>query len=112
MKTFCRTYIHLTSAFVYFVGPDEQHEIQRQNRITEQILTSFFERKFFPNRKPKPAPTIEEILPPESFANPSIRDKHSAQKEDDDETDNLQSVESEHVDSVYRDYPEGRWNFS
>lgn len=94
-----------------FVGQDEQHEIQRQNRITEQILTNYFERKFFPNRKPKPAPTIDEILPPESRA--SIRDKHSAQREDDDEpdTDNLQSVESEHVDSFYRDYTEGRWKF-
>lgn len=97
---------------IYFVGQDEQHEIQRQNRITEQILTNFFERKFFPNRKPKPAPTIEEILPPESRA--SIRDKHSAQRENDDDeqdSDNLQSVESEHVDSFYRDYTEGRWKF-
>lgn len=95
-----------------FVGHDEQHEIQRQNRITEQILTNFFERKFFPNRKPKPAPTIDEILPPESRANPSIRDKHSAHKDDDDETDNLQSVESEQIDSFYRDYSEGRWKFA
>lgn len=94
-----------------FVGPDDQHEIQRQNRITEQILTSFFERKLFPNQKQKPAPTIEEILPPESRA--TVRNKHSAQKDDDDdpENDNLQSVESEHVDSFYRDYPEGRWKF-
>jgi hypothetical protein len=95
-----------------FVGQDgnEQHEIQRQNRITEQILTNFFERKFFPNRKPKPAPTIDEILPPESRANPSIN-KHSAHDDDEPETDNLQSVESEHVDSFYRDYSEGRWKF-
>lgn len=96
----------------YFVGQDDQHEIQRQNRITEQILTNFFERKFFPNRKPKPAPTIDEILPPESRA--SIRDKHSALRDSDDDepdTDNLQSVESEHVDSFYRDYTEGRWKF-
>lgn len=101
-----------TKVSTFFLGPDEQHEIQRQNRITEQILTNFFERKFFPNRKPKPAPTIDEILPPESRANPSIRNKHSTQKEnDDDETDNLQSVESEHVDSFYRDYSEGRWKY-
>lgn len=97
-----------------FVGQDDQHEIQRQNRITEQILTNFFERKFFPNRKPKPAPTIDEILPPESRANPSIRNKHSTSRDSDDdepETDNLQSVESERVDSFYRDYNEGRWKF-
>ncbi|CRK95652.1 CLUMA_CG009110, isoform A [Clunio marinus] len=96
-------------------GHDEHHELQRQNRITEQILTNFFERKFFPNRKPKPAPTIDEILPPESRANPSIRNKHSAQRENDEDepdTDNLQSVESEHVDSVYRDYSEGRCRFN
>lgn len=91
-----------------FVGNDEQHEIQRQNRITEQILTNFFERRFFPNRKPKPAPTIDEILPPESRANPSIL-KHKENDDDEPETDNLQSVESEHVDSFYRDYQEGRW---
>lgn len=75
-------------------------------------MTNFFERKFFPNRKPRPAPTIDEILPPDS--KPLLNKQLSGQKDggDDDEpdTDNLQSVESEHVDSFYRDY-EGRWNF-
>jgi hypothetical protein len=99
--------IFFHSSLLSFVGQDEQHEIQRQNRITEQILSSFFERKFFPNRKPKPAPTIDEILPPESRANPSIL-KHKENDDDEPDTDNLQSVESEHVDSFYRDYPEGR----
>lgn len=99
--------------FVGQAGQDDQYEIQRQNRITEQILTNFFERKFFPNRKPKPAPTIDEILPLESRANPSIRNKHSTQRDSDDEeqdTDNFQELESEQVDSFYRDY-EGRWIF-
>lgn len=77
-------------------------------------MTSYIERKLFPNRKPKPAPTIDEILPPESRANPSTRDKNSAQRENDEDepdTDNLQSVESEHVDSFYNDDTEGRWKF-
>jgi hypothetical protein len=84
---------------------DDHHEIQRQNRITEQILTNFFERKLFPNRKPKPAPTVEEILPLETRPQ---RNKHSTHKDnhpnddDDTESDNLQSVESEHVDTFYR----------
>jgi hypothetical protein len=108
------THFHHKNFACLFVGQDDHHEIQRQNRITEQILTNFFERKFFPNRKPKPAPTIDEILPPESRANPSIRNKHSAHRDSDDdepETDNFQELESEQVDSFYRDYSEGRWNF-
>lgn len=81
---------------------DGTHEIQRQNRITEQILTNFFERKLFPDRKPKPAPTIDEILPAEPRP---VRNKNSIHKDhsedDDSESDNLQSVESEHVDTFY-----------
>lgn len=88
---------------------EEVQELNRQNRITEQILTNFFERKFFPNRKPRPAPTIDEILPPD--AKPQVPGKHKETPHgDDDELDNenLQSVESEHVDSFYRDY-EGKF---
>lgn len=82
---------------------DDAHEIQRQNRITEQILTNFFERKFFPNRKPRPAPTIDDILPLESRPNRSNKQHHQSKDDDDDsESDNLQSVESEHVDTFYR----------
>jgi hypothetical protein len=79
---------------------DDYHEIQRQNKITEQILANFFERKFFPNRKPRPAPTLDEILPPES--RPSRSNRHRDSDDDDTESDNLQSVESEHVDTIYR----------
>lgn len=81
---------------------DDYHEIQRQNKITEQILANFFERKFFPNRKHRPVPTIDEILPQES--RPSRSNKHQSKDSDDDDTesDNLQSVESEHVDTIYR----------
>ncbi|KAG5679018.1 hypothetical protein PVAND_008622 [Polypedilum vanderplanki] len=84
---------------------DDHQEIQRQNRITEQILTNFFERKFFPNRPPKPAPTIDEILPPEirpQRNKNSLHKDHSGGGDDDDsESDNLQTVESEHVDTFY-----------
>lgn len=94
----------------YFVGAD--HEIQRQNRITEQILTNFLERKLFPNRRPQQkAPTIDEILPAyvdEPANSTKTRNKHSTLQPDDDELslseqDALQSVESEHVDSFYQD---------
>jgi hypothetical protein len=90
--------------FHSFAGSsDDIHEIQRQNRITEQILTNFFERKFFPHRKPRPAPTIDDILPPEPRPNRSNKQHHQTKDEDDDsESDNLQSVESEHVDTFYR----------
>ncbi|KAL7049977.1 hypothetical protein ACKWTF_003927 [Chironomus riparius] len=81
---------------------DDVHEVQRQNKITEQILTSFLERKLYPNRKPRPGPTLDDILPLETRP---TRNKHSTQKDNDDddnESDNLQSVESEHVDTFYR----------
>ena len=95
-----------------FVGQDGQHEIQRQNKITEQILTNFFERKFFPNRKPQQkVPTIEEILPsidePPNPHNKELKDDEDRDGSDLTE-DSLQSVESEHVDSFYGDYLEGR----
>lgn len=89
--------------FLISGSSDDAHEIARQNRITEQILANFFERKFFPNRKPRPAPTIDEILPVET--RPSRSNKHHQSKDSDDddtESDNLQSVESEHVDTIYR----------
>lgn len=112
---------------IFSVGDDHQREIERQNRITEQILTNFFERKFFPNRRPaQKVPTIEEILPlPTDSTEPlSPRNKHSAKHPEDEDdfreqddlffnrdSDNLQTVESEHVDKVYgHDYSEGRWS--
>lgn len=99
--------IHPPFSFHLFVGTnDDQHEIQRQNRITEQILTNYLERKIFGKPKNR-APTIEEILPPDAKPTPSNVNNHTTNDEDDPETDNLQSVESEHVDSFYRDY-EGR----
>lgn len=103
----------LISLYLSSLGPDEVQELNRQNRITEQILTNFFERKFFPNRKPRPAPTIDEILPPEQRLpnKQSLKERGGGGDDDEPETDNLQSVESEHVDSFYRDY-EGRWNIS
>lgn len=89
---------------------EEVQELNRQNRITEQILTNFFERKFFPNRKPRPAPTIDEILPPDAKPQVPGKLKDTPQGDDDELDENLQSVESEHVDSFYRDY-EGKLIF-
>lgn len=65
-------------------------------------MTNFFERKFFPNRKPRPAPTIDDILPVESRPNRSNKKNPPKDDDDDSESDNLQSVESEHVDTFYR----------
>lgn len=98
--------------FSLFSGSsDDYHEIQRQNKITEQILANFFERKFFPNRKPRPAPTIDEILPVESRPSRSNKHHQSRDSDDDDtESDNLQSVESEHVDTIYNERTSGESN--
>lgn len=102
---------NFTKQFNFLIAgsSDDIHEIQRQNRITEQILTNFFERKFFPHRKPRPAPTIDDILPPEPRPNRSNKHHQTKDEDDDSESDNLQSVESEHVDTFYR--TSGELNF-
>ncbi|XP_055376702.1 uncharacterized protein LOC129608924 [Condylostylus longicornis] len=46
-------------------------EIERQNRITQQIFANYIERRLFPHRKAQQkVPTIEEILPPSITQSP------------------------------------------
>lgn len=52
------------SNFAIPIGIDD-HEIQRQNRITAQIVANYLERRLFPFKKPtNRLPTVDEILPP------------------------------------------------
>jgi hypothetical protein len=94
---------------------DDHREIQRQNKITQQILTNFLERRLFPYRRPQQkVPSVDEIL--QSATDPPPRDREQQDDDEDkvtrDEGDidsdieSLQSVESEQIDSFYRD--EGR----
>lgn len=57
-------------------------EIARQNKITEQILAQFIQKRFFPHLSPPSPPT---------------RDQSS----DQEDPDTLETVESEHIPNVY-----------
>lgn len=97
---------------------EEIREIQRQNKITAQILENFLERRLFPNKRPThKLPTLDEILakqatepPPRLVQKPKVTPNaanNNEQEQDDDQDvdpESLQSVESEHVDSYYDDY--------
>lgn len=113
----------------YFLGIGEG-ELQRQNRITAQIVANYLERKLFPFKRPtQRLPTVDEILPtmrqpstdaefkPKSKQTRHLQNQENVNLEDDlndniqlnddydDEQDpeNLQSVESNHFESIYQD---------
>lgn len=115
-------------------------EIQRQNRITAQIVANYLERRLFPHKSPTHRlPTVDEILPttaqllnqhstaesktkitrqlghgtnaapPPTNTDIDIGDDDyenddiNEQDIDPNDPENLQSVESNHVDSYYPD---------
>lgn len=104
--------------------------MQRQNRITAQIVANYLERKLFPFKPPSQRlPTVDEILP--SMRQPSHDTKTESKTkqtrhlrinangdlddnlnvtvhlnedyDDEQDPENLQSVESNHFDSIYQD---------
>lgn len=129
-------------------------EIQRQNRITANIVASYLERRLFPFKRPTHRlPTVDEILPAQNTSESKTKftrhldygsglsarataaggggggDDDESQDDDyfnnddnneqdlDPNEENLQSVESNHVDSFYQDMngnsnndSEGRFN--
>lgn len=113
-------------------SPDELREIQRQNKITAQILENFLERRLFPNKRPThKLPTLHDILPkspvdvkPQEHRVPIKRNNNDYNSDGDNDDpeyqdldrdpESLQSVESEHVDSYYDDFlaiKQGRCHF-
>ncbi|XP_073946940.1 uncharacterized protein isoform X4 [Choristoneura fumiferana] len=85
-------------------------ELSRQNKITKQILEAFIQKKLGLARHSIRAPSIRDILPIKQAEVRPIRelgqDKDQLQDGQElTEDDNLQSVESEQIDSIY---PEGR----
>lgn len=114
------------SSFSLETGIGEE-EIQRQNRITAQIVANYLERRLFPFKRPTHRlPTVDEILPTtpqpvnqfstaesktkiprdlnvDTNINDDIDDEDYNNEQDIDPNDpeNLQSVESNHVDSYY-----------
>ncbi|CAH0547589.1 unnamed protein product [Brassicogethes aeneus] len=79
-------------------------EIQRQNRITEQILQNYIEKKLFPHsHRPSKAPSIWDILPRDRR---KINTNNIQDVLNKTEKETLESVESELINSYYKDEPE------
>lgn len=81
----------------------DYREIARQNKITEQILQNYIEKRLFPHsNRPVKAPTVWDILPKPKISkqNNNIQDKLRGLRA---ENETLESGESEQVDAVYEE---------
>lgn len=83
-------------------GPElDSRELERQNRITQQILQKYLEKRLHLNRGSVHAPSVWEILPTPRPPDNNIQDLLQQKKGHD--TEGLQSVESEQISSVYEE---------
>lgn len=101
---------------MFFISASDVKEIQRQNRITQQIITNYLERKLFPHRRPHSnAPSVDDIIQIPGLSDETrtlLIEKGGKNKDaDDHDPETLQSVESEHVDSVYTEEIGGKQNY-
>lgn len=97
--------VSLTFLFLYiFLVGHDVREIQRQNRITQQIITNYLERKLFPNRRPQhQAPSVDEIIQIPGISEETktlLIAKGGKDKDDDTDPETLQSVGSENIDNI------------
>lgn len=94
----------------HFLTSVSAGELARQNRITQEILEHYLQRRLFPHRSggSRP-PSLADILPPPerpnnlSSAEEVVDDAQDAGDTADTGDENLQSVESEQVNSVYEE---------
>lgn len=106
------------------------HELERQNKITQQILEAFIQKKLGLQTSVPKAPSILDILPvkmpisltpkqPEPEIEEDMEDIEDMEQDNMDsqeitddhelrEDDSLQSVESEQIDSIYN--TEGKYH--
>lgn len=95
------------------------NELERQNKITQQILEAFIQKKLGLRSTVPKAPSILDILPVkmptlpvtqqtdteteniEEDNNDPIDNQELTEDQDIREDDSLQSVESEQIDSIY-----------
>lgn len=96
------------------------NELERQNKITQQILEAFIQKKLGLRSTVPKAPSILDILPvkmptlpvtqqsdtetetlEEEDNNDPIDNQELTEDQDIREDDSLQSVESEQIDSIY-----------
>lgn len=68
-------------------------EIARQNKITEQILTQYIQRKFFPHLSPPQLPRIDYLA--------GANRQATVSETDDTDPDALETVETEQISKVY-----------
>lgn len=79
-------------------GETELMELERQNRITQQIFANYIERRLFPHRRPQQkVPTIDDILPtstelPRKTLPVTNRKSLGRQRKREQQDDNLDSV--------------------
>lgn len=106
----------------FFLGDNPEldaWELARQNRITQQILQNYLEKKLFPHldRMTK-VPSVWEILPngvkrplpPVAAAHPSNNIQEVIRSLEKNQTrEHLQSVETEQVQAFYED-EENDWD--
>lgn len=96
----------------------DYQELARQNKITKQILEAFIQKKLGLRSTFVRPPSISDILPVKMPSEErTVRQSQRKEKitepvqetQEYTEDDNLQSVESEQIDSVYD--TEGMYNF-
>lgn len=96
--------IFFIANFIFFYTGHDVREIQRQNRITQQIITNYLERKLFPNRRPQhQAPSVDEIIQIPGISEETktlLIAKGGKDKDDDTDPETLQSVGSENIDNI------------
>ncbi|KAK9871474.1 hypothetical protein WA026_012848 [Henosepilachna vigintioctopunctata] len=78
----------------------DYRELARQNKITEQILQNYLEKRLFPHKhRPSQAPSIWDILPSRRRkSNNNIQDQLEVIRR---ENETLESDESNQVGAVY-----------
>lgn len=101
--------LHYSHFYLFSPFCADVQELARQNRITTQILEAFFQKRLGLARSVVRPPSIDDILPiPKTVEDrPTRESNHETNtdqyQEDDNFNDNLQSVESEQIDSIYPD---------
>ncbi|XP_066995797.1 low affinity immunoglobulin epsilon Fc receptor [Anabrus simplex] len=82
----------------------ETSEIARQNHITQQILAQYLQRRLFPHLTTSTTTTARTDIQEDEEPEPESEEETDLGRPPEDvyrTTENLESVESEHVDNVY-----------
>ena len=93
-------YTNCRGGGVYIVGCVlASGEIAKQNRITQQILAQYLQRRLFPHLTTTTTPSPPALLRPRDTQ--KDHHVHHHQPHDGDGDDRLETVESEQISNVY-----------